>query len=495
MALVPQYEKIKYECGRTITNKNKAECKLNITEEEAAGVISVKAFSYLLSAEFAGGEIKYGGRTVFTVVYSDGSSFKKTEAGVEFGYKFPVKGDENAKILYPEVRSYGAEIKIANGIVTAVCDICFSCVLSEECESEYLSSVTGAYLKTITCEYGVTVGRTNKEFKAEDEFDTNVLIGSVLTHTEKAYVTSCQCGIGSIICDGEIELSMTVLPLGSESEGTLLSKKIPFRFESEMPDAMPQNAVTAKAFVKGANLKVFADESKNKSTISAEITLSIIGAAHETVTFTPSTDAYSLENELKIDFSDKKTCVYTGTGYFDKKIETEISPELKEDEKIVCFTDVSLTGEECFINGKAVTVTGVAEIDAIISGGKPRGEKYAVPYEFSFETEGDAKFFGFEATDLSLDVTGNKTAVSFTVRTVYFTGRVNTVKIIKGVEEGACKKASTAAVSVCISSAGDDAWDVAKTLGTTESAIKELNSDLEFPLVNDERIVVYRELK
>ena len=65
-------------------------------------------------------------------------------------------------------------------------------------------------------------------------------------------------------------------------------------------------------------------------------------------------------------------------------------------------------------------------------------------------------------------------------------------KLVGGAEEGAEVPASDCAVSVFIPAAGDGLWELAKSLKKSPEEVEENNPDLEFPVKEGQRVVIYR---
>ena len=67
MAIAPRLDKSTFSKCVNVSNKNKAECKLGVYEDETLNVLSVDASTYLTSTEISDGEIRYSGKAVFAL--------------------------------------------------------------------------------------------------------------------------------------------------------------------------------------------------------------------------------------------------------------------------------------------------------------------------------------------------------------------------------------------------------------------------------------------
>ena len=86
MALNAEFKKFESEKTLLVTNKNEIECKLPIDEEDSP-ILFTSGVATLNIVEALDGEIKYGGKVIFTIV-KDLNGLSKRELGVEFMYTF-----------------------------------------------------------------------------------------------------------------------------------------------------------------------------------------------------------------------------------------------------------------------------------------------------------------------------------------------------------------------------------------------------------------------
>ena len=76
--------------------------------------------------------------------------------------------------------------------------------------------------------------------------------------------------------------------------------------------------------------------------------------------------------------------------------------------------------------------------------------------------------------------------------TIYPKKRCN-IEYIHGVESCGERVKSDSAISVFIPLEGEELWSLAKRLGVSPEGLMQTNSDLQFPLSGEERIVIYRQ--
>lgn len=490
MSLDLQFNSLKLTNAIRVSSNNNVECRVPLTEEELKGVVSVNAVTYLLGYETLNGEIRYNGRAIFTVLYKSEGELKKYESGVDYSFRFAFENARENSDLTCDVAIENTAIAELNGIVTVSGIILFKGEILECKEVEYFEKDKNLFLKNQQLECLKDICKFSKESKIEEEFETSELIGSVLLHSEKAVVNDCQCGVNSVIVDGEVEVNMLIVPLG-KNQPSLIVKKIPYRVEVETNGATPNDFATCYTQIKGANIKVYVDESKNKSSISIEVSLLVLGKAYERLSFYPCEDAYSLTKEIYIEKEKITLDKFNGFKCVDFNIESEISLNEDKNTRLICLLSDKI--EEINLNG--LNLSGAVSFDILCKGEEFRAERVIVPINHTLPLLGNKAWnLKVTLTDVAVNEIGSKYFISFKVNVCYLDMTRFDSYIITKVTEGEDKPVNDSAISVYIPKPNDSLWEISKELGVTEEEILKINKDLTFPLSGEERIVVYREI-
>ena len=73
------------------------------------------------------------------------------------------------------------------------------------------------------------------------------------------------------------------------------------------------------------------------------------------------------------------------------------------------------------------------------------------------------------------------------------TGRIHAAaRLVAQAQEGEAVPVNDCAVSVYVPRAGDGLWELSKRLGKSPEEVLESNPDLEFPIREGQRVVIYR---
>ena len=490
MSISPEFDKIRSSEVVSVSASNGIECKLPLTEEEYKEILGVDATASLISTECYNSEIKYNGRAIFTVVYKSENTIKKQEAGVEFTFKCDFEKCLEGMTSLSDIKCDNVKVSFVNGIAVASAVVIFNGEITKPLEIDYFIKESQIMVKNQDLDYSCEVCKVKREFKLEDEFDLPILVGDVLCHTEKVCVTACQSGIGVVIVDGEVELTSLICPFEQGKEPVTVVKKIPFRTEAECGDALPELLACAYVSVKNVSLKVYVDESKNKSTVSVELLLETSANVYNYNTFSYVVDAYSPESEIKLTKEDKKVDKIIGFKCVEEKINSEISFDAPKNSRLIGVISDKIEDVRYTLLNNEILVEGILNVTCLFVEDGYFAKSALLPFSVNVKLDGNKfEFIKCEAIDVKV----SKNHAEFILKVCFLDVVECKFKAITEVLEGQKKKANNSAISVYIPNKGDELWDVAKELGVLEEDILKINKDLEFPLSGNERIVVYRE--
>lgn len=504
MNLEPIFEEIQTKkILKKITGEIKVSANTNLPTEEVIKILAVKDFVSLSHEEFSAGTLSIGGRAIFCMVFRDfNGALRKTECGTEFSCREATDGlpQETKATTKLSVVKVTAEKEGQTVVISAV--VRYETVFSVNEKLNMLTGGDGLILKKCNSCVVREIPAKKTVYPASDEFELEYSVREVLVHESSVYVTAVQCGVGTIVLDGEIILSLSLLQKIENSDILKETKNIPFRLEMECDDAMPSCLAYAEAVIKSVKLDITVDEQSGKSTVSANMQIEVTGSCFEQCEKEIVTDAYYTSCECEVS---KAFCQCTLP--LQNKIETVnvstkgafINP-LEAGSRLMTISLLKLNLTSVRAEDSGIYAEGVFEGTAFCKDMESRifTSQIQAPFEFKLPSDVGDNEYALEVYLTSCQgkvVSLENVELDLVIKAVVKTKEPRKTLFLDGVTVGEEKTASGCAISVYIPLEGEDLWDVAKRLNTHPETITELNGDLAYPLSGNERIVIYRQEK
>ena len=494
MSMQPEIKKAEVLSGISFIAKNAVECKVNIKEEETLEEICAQGRVSINYIDCQNGEVRYGGKVVFSISYGV-NELKKAEVGVEFSYKTQVEGVMEGDYATADCWLENVKLSVVNGLPTVTGAVVLKGRVEKGVEFDYIRQCDDICVKKEDVENSLLCGVEKKTFNIEEEFDTQIVIGEVLSHVETVKVLSVLSGIGAVAVSGEIELGMLVLPV--DGTPTYHKQVIPFRHEHEIQKVMPDLISISTASLSDANLKIVVDKNKEKSTVFLSADINLLTRLYENKNLSYITDAYSLSKELSFEKSTKKACQVFSQRYIEEKFEQGGISKSFENSRLIAPLFAKIEQIDIKTENGEVEISGVLEVLILMQSESGYTKQSSnLPFTIKDKTDCDKVCLSsYSVTDLSANVDGGGITVSYKISVLLEERCEKPFTYVYKIEEVKDKEINLSAISVCIPSANDTLWELSKALGVSEDEILKLNPNLTFPLTGDERVVVYRELK
>ncbi len=475
-----------YGKRKELNAQTAVECRFG---PEVETVLSVRCAATLTGAEAGNGEVRYYGKAHFSIVYEDAEKHVcRAEKGVEFS---AVERDESvfpALTARASVTCENIAVRREGAGVYATALLGTDIRLYGEQNFEYLSGgdliLRRAPVKVLTAHLVAGTAET------EDEFETE-FVGDILQHAETVSVGALVCETGTLVIEGEVNLCVLAL------KGTALvsfERLVPFRIELPCDAAAYGTSAEADVTVTGASIRADADEEKGKCSLLAELTLSAEGCVYEEAEVDAVTDAFSVTNKTALTFATADSagvgeilrvterisgkCALSGPIDFSDELQAVTLPRAEAD---LVMTE----------SGKRVE--GVAMSELLVQGadGSHRGIALSLPFSVPVEAaDASAKVLvlGMSARQKQ----EGEIEAEATLRITLQERRKVSARLVASVEEGEPLLQSDSAISVYIPRAGDGLWELAKRLNKSPEDVSASNPDIEFPIREGRRVIVYR---
>ena len=476
-----------YQKVLSVTHQTAVECKFSL---EVESVIASDARIVLTGAEVADGEVRYFGKTYFLIVYEDSEKrICRVEKGIEFSARAQNEG------CYPALTAR-ASLSLENlstrregaGIfVTALIGADIS--LYGETSFDYLSGgdlVVKGEQKTLLSSR--LVGGTTE---TEDEFETE-FIGDILLHSETVSGVDITLSAGTVRAEGEINLC--ILALKGDDSLASFERLVPFSFEIPCDEAFPGRNAELRVSVLDVSLKADTDEEKQRCKIMAEFTLGAEGCVYEERTLDLVTDAFSCTHEIDLAYQEVTTSGAGQSHGFTERVSGKAALSSTVD-----FSDtllaVTLQRAEANLvqTDEGMRVEGVALATLLIKSaeGGIRGLEMSLPFSVAADAN-DADVSVLVCSMSARQRQEGEIDAEATLKISFTEHRTESAKFVCGATEGAEVPVNDCAVSVFIPAAGDGLWELAKSLKKSPEEVAQNNPELEFPVKEGQRVVIYR---
>ena len=470
---------------KDITAQTAVECRFS----EAETVLCVHAHAALTGAEAGSGEVRYFGKAHFSIVYEDAEKrICRAEKGVEFTARAQDEGCFPALAARATLSVENVSVRREGASVYVTALLGADIALYGEQSFEYLAG--GELVCKREPVKVLTAHLCGGACEAEDEFETE-FIGDILLHSETVHVDEITCETGTLRIEGEINLG--VLALKNE---TLVSfeRLVPFKAELPCDAASFGSGATARVSVIDTVLKAEADEERGKCKIVAEFVLRAEGCVYEEAQVDAVVDAFSTQNAVTLSYTTVETC---GAG--DKNRVTERISGRAALSAPVDFSDVlqAVTlqrAEANIVHGEdGKRVEGVAMATLLVRGadGSTRGVEMSLPFSVPVTAENcsvSVLVCGMSARQKQEGEIDAEATLKISLQE----HTTLTAKLVCGAEEGAPLPVSDSAISVYIPRAGDGLWELAKSLKKSPEEVSANNPDVEFPVKEGQRVIIYR---
>ena len=497
----PIFEKISYEQKMpVITHQIKADCKSSLASEEITNILAVSPFVHLDSNEILDSKAKFNGRVNFYITYIDkDGNIKKCECGTEFGGDVSLGENLIGARANLSVSVQKVEYDVSGIYLNLSAILLASIKPTKIIEKSVL--VSGEDLHVNNCDFCAmqNLGRKVGTYPIEEEFDLSYPIEEVLYHKAEAVITATQCGVGSIIVDGEVLLSLVLLQKNQKRDIIKETRVLPFRMEIESEEAMPNMLGVALVREKSFKTDVGVDEENQTSTVKAHVLLTFEGEAYNQVSLSVAKDVFSTQRELELIKEDCEHITPLESRSYNFLVSGSASVNelpLGASSPIVCLESINVLELKATQNGVCLTATYSGNV-YFREGDKVIARKFEMPFEKELSgefgegclLECEAKAFKGEAKIISsteIDIEG-EVFLSLSVAKNCHAKIVTDVKLLSEKQENSC------AISVYLALKDEEQFSLAKRLNVCPEQLIQTNQDLQFPLTGNERIVIYRQ--
>lgn len=454
-------------------------------------ILNVNAHVHTRSVKTTNGECKVTAQALFTVISENDDGLYEEENLVTFDIDFKNEriADDSPVSLFYSVSDVKFVLNGDEYLISAIIDS----------EADFLTfdrqtfpdDFEGTIVKNQQIEGLCLLSAFSEISDFDGEKETSFEIKNMLCHEEFVRIGSVGTGIDRVYVSGEIISEFLVVSRRGEPIKETMT--VPFRFESQCSDCLPENKVIAFAEPVNAAYRVENDE--RKSTVSGTFSVNFTFNVFKNCNYSVVSDCFSQKNELTLGRSDVEFTRNVGTRELKYKCFGEAASD-KGDDYVTAVTSTAVTAFDYNADNGKLNLSGVVKADLLVRNkeGGLRKAQAELPFACEFDYDGTPVSAGcFAAKFTAKDLDGKCVAeCELIFATVYYENKKYTAVI--SAEEGEPKKPDDCAVRIVFVEKGDDCWAVCKKAGVAENDLLKQNPDLVFPAENDSGIVIYRKL-
>jgi len=460
---------------------------------EEVEIVAVRATVHTQNVKCADGECRVSAQALFTVVVKTPDGFSQDENTVVFDVVFKNAGITDAEPF--EIRYAVNDIRYtfegSEYLISAIIDS--EADFLKVANSEIADNIEGAIVKTVDCEYQSRVAFVKASGDFDGEKDCSYEIEKMLYHEECVSVTSVNAGINEVHASGEIISEFLLLTKRGDIVREAVS--VPYKFEAECSDCLPEDAAFACACVSAASYRVENDSESRHSILTGIYTVDFTFNVFRKVTFNAVVDGFSQTEELSLYRDDVVYTSGAGTRELKYKCFGEASSNKGED-YVIGVIGGTVYAFDYRKEGDDLTLSGLVKADILVRGkdGVISRANAELPFECSFVYDGKPVAVTPSATKYVAKELDGKCVLECELifKTQYVCER--TLTVVTKAEPGEAKKSENCAVEIIFVEKGDDAWSVCKKAGVSENELLKQNPELTFPAEKDSGIVIYRKL-
>lgn len=436
--------------------------------------------------------VNYKAKIIFNIVYLLEGEIRRKEFGIELTdlYKLDLEQNPNIslELVVESVSAKKGEKLSLQAVVTAV-------ILVENTRVDnLLQSRENCQTKLKEEPFTELKGVVKNSFVLDDELEINRPLKNVLCSGAVAQIISCQCGLGSIICDGEILLTLALLPNQEKSDIIKETRNIPFRLELEESNVSINDLSCAEVKVNNLSLKVTVDEESGKTQVSSQTEIIIFAKAYKSTTISYADDMFSFNKELSL--AKENLCLksFIKQKSLTQKIGGKAFCMPPDNSRIICVLEERVYGISYKTENDKLIIQGVASCYISfedINSGAICSKLAEMPFETEFLVEELVDNLKVVCRNLQAKIRSDEIELEGELLITFNTYKQNNILAITAVEDGEEIVQDNCAFSIYCPQKNDSIWDIAKALRVSEQEILEQN-ELNFPLNGEEKIIIYK---
>lgn len=476
------------------------------SENTIAKILCSKATSVINNFEAINGELKFNGTVCFSVVYAN-----------ELGELYSMEQSENfsgklenedisintcalfkTDVIELKVNSSSDDVKLVATVETQVEG------LLTESLNVYASNDENIITNSNFVNYTMLSKCDKASFNFEENFSCKEKIDKILYSKADVKVLDYSLGTDYFTIEGIIKFNCMYVAGEENKELKQFCKFYKFKEEIESEGISKDGFMIIRSMINNCMITTNITEKDDENIVTFSIPVDVhfaylLSSSHEVVV-----DAYSLKNKLNLNIESFKVADKNILKCFDEKIDGQlvIDDDAPRIVKIMscCGENVSITNS--YKNGDNIVVEGLASVNVIFMEEDDENEKLnsiIVEVPFSIENRFDELMEGDDITSVAMikdiDCKCKKgKEINLDLDLTICVNAFSTIEemALTGVEAGEALSPKEACLQIYFARKGNTLWDISKGLGAKPEKILDQNPNINLPLEQDEKIVLFK---
>ena len=461
--------------------------EIKFVGQDMGEVVAVYPQVSLSSVESSSGRLNYGGRLICTLVYADGDNkLCRVQKGAEFSHHIDNEALAPAQSCDCVLTCENTSLKREGSSYVVSVVIGASVTVRDSAERSYVNTLDGAVVKR---NEGKLCNAVSFSGESEIDDDFNLVATDILVPSAQPVILNCAVRTGLVEVTGEIYLSILAV---REGLPVALDRVIPFKAELSCEQAVVPSPASCRAEIRDMTVDCKVNEERGKSDVTFNATLAFSGSFFEEENVSLIADAFSVENELRLNFFEETDFVCTDVKVYSERVTGLCAVKSKID-YTCAFLAAALPRAEFSRTqdgiGGSIIATLIYE-----QGGEMHSTEVNLP--FTVRLSG----LNSDCGNITVAVCGisirqraeGECEAEAVLKITAVDGENRRIRYVTEATECDAKVVNDSAISVYIPAAGDDLWETAKRLNVSPESIQSTNPELNFPLSGKERILIFR---
>lgn len=474
------------------------ELKLPTNEDVIDKIYSIGAKSTITTSEVAGSEISFVGLVDFQAMY-ESQGVSAVDYTAEFKDKYVSENELNGEIILTSNIVDVTSNIVSNGIrVIAIVETTIDQIVTKDIN--ILTKVGGdnVHLSTKDVLISSYIGKAFEKFDVSGEFEIKDA-SKILIVTPNVCIHKVEPKDNFLSVMGVLIIDVCYQSGDDLNDIRSMYQCVDFAWEVALDGINPESCIQTSVAILSNEIKISTMLEDDGANVNFYVPLLYTGYVFNSKSIEVVDDVYSQSNYLSITSESFSTLECKGVANFRDNISgsasiAETSPFI--DEILGVSTNNIVIASSNVISDK-LCIEGVANA-TVIYYTKETNSITSVQVEMPFVSE--QKVDGKEASVVNIclsDVNarsrrGKEIEVSAEINVFSDMYDISTNCILTNVVTGEEKEHDDCSLYVYIVKPNETMWDIAKEMNVSQDAILEQNPDVELPLKDGERLVIYK---